>query len=270
MTALRVRSLFVYPVKSCRGIAVESARLVERGFELDRRWMIADERGRFLTQRELPRLALIGTRLAGDAIVLCAPGVGELELPVVAPSSAPRMRVRVWSDQGDAQVYRPASEWLGAFLGQPARAVYMPDDVRRPVSRAPDAIVGFADAYPLLCVGHASLEALNRRLAQPIGMERFRPNLVVAGGEPHAEDTWQSLEVGEVALEAAKLCDRCAVVTVDPATGERGREPLATLAEYRRHEGAVWFGVNLLHRGRGVLRVGDPVVVHGRRASPFD
>lgn len=258
---VRVSALFVYPVKACRGIKVERAEVVERGFACDRRWMVADASGTFVTQREVPRLALVETAIRGEALRLAAPGAGEVEIPL-AYESGDRRPVRVWRHVGRAVAHPDGSAFFSRLLGSPHELVYMPDDERRAVNpehARPGDVVSFADGYPFLLASEASLADLNARLHSPIGIERFRPNVVVAGSAPYAEDEWARLEIGGVPFRGAKRCDRCAVTTVDPRTGERGHEPLATLATYRKADGKVWFGVNLVHEGPGTVRVGDEV-----------
>jgi uncharacterized protein YcbX len=259
--AIRLSALFVYPVKACRGIRVERAEVAERGFACDRRWMITDDSGTFVTQREVPRLALVRTEIGAASLRLDAPGAGEVEIPLADPEGK-RCRVRVWRHEGAAVAHAEGSAFFSRFLGAPHRLVYMPDDVRRAVNpehARPGDVVSFADGYPFLLASQSSLADLNARLARPIEIERFRPNLVIAGAPPYAEDDFTRLEIGGVRFRAAKRCDRCAVTTVDPRTGERGPEPLATLATFRKQAGKVWFGVNLVHEGRGTVRVGDEV-----------
>jgi uncharacterized protein YcbX len=263
---IALSELFVYPIKSCRGIRLPEARLAECGIEHDREWMVVDRDGLFLTQREHPRMALIETLLTPDALRLSAPGLEALEIPLLG-EEGPRHRVRVWSyegtavDQGDA-----AAEWLSSFLGMGCRLVRHDRAFQRPVDPAyavGDDRVGFADAFPLLLISQASLDDLNARLPEPIAMERFRPNLVISGCAPYEEDRWRTLEIHGVTFHVAKPCARCTVPTVDPRTGERGVEPLRTLATYRRDSaGKVYFGQNLIHEPKhGVLRVGDPVQI---------
>jgi hypothetical protein len=268
---MHVLSLFIYPVKSCRGIAVEAAEVVERGFASDRRLMVVDEHGNFSTQREIPKLALVTTELFDGVLRLRGPGVAPLELPAVL-SAGPRVPVSVWGYRGEAIEHVAAGRWLKAVIERPVRLVYMPDDVQRPVNpkyARPSDIVSFADAYPLLLVSQSSLDELNRRLDTPVGAERFRPNIVIDGAPPHAEDDWQRVVVGTVPLRFTKPCDRCAVVCVDPATGARGREPLRTLATYRKVGEKVFFGVNLVHEALGTIRVGDSVTVSGSAPGAF-
>jgi uncharacterized protein YcbX len=257
---IRVAELYVYPVKACRGMRVSSARVVERGFAGDRRWMIVDAEGRFVTQRTERRLALVGAVLEADeTLELSAPGAGAVRLPA-AYGAGVRREVHVWSDVGTAVAHPEGSAWISAVLGAPHTLVYMPDDERRrvnPERARPNDIVGFADAYPFLLISEASLVALNARLPAPITMQRFRPNIVVSGCEPFAEDAWATLTIGSLGFRGVKRCDRCVVTTVDPETAQAGVEPLRTLATFRREDGKVWFGMNLIHDGPGTLNIGD-------------
>jgi hypothetical protein len=179
------------------------------------------------------------------------------------PADGEALEVEIWRSRVRAIApSREATSLLSKHLGRDVRLVYMPGDSQRPVDPQrgrPGDLVSFADAYPLLMISEESLASLNERLAEPLPMERFRPNVVVAGGDAHAEDALGAFRIGDVAFRNVKPCDRCTVTTVDPETGERGREPLKTLAEYRKWDGQVWFGTNLIHDGRGTLSVGDPI-----------
>jgi uncharacterized protein YcbX len=264
-----VASLHVYPVKGFKGIDLREATATERGLEHDRRWMVVDPAGEFFTQRSHPRLATIWTDILDDGLELSAPDAGSVLVPF-EPPPAPSMRVRVWSHVVDAvPASREADFFLSSYLGTPCRLVYMPDSTRRtsnPVY-AGDAnrLVGFADGYAFLAANLASLDDLNARLAikghPPLPMNRFRPNIVVAGAAPYAEDAWRELRLGEAILRAAKPCGRCEVTTTDQATGEvLGPEPLATLGTYRNSdEFGVMFGLNLVCLRTGKLRVGDAI-----------
>lgn len=256
--------LFVYPLKSARGIALGEAELDDFGIRLDRRWMVTDEGGGMVTQREEPRLALIVPRLEPDRLVLGAPGMDDLALPA-GGAPGPRLPARVWSDRvAGAVVQEEATAWISDYLGAPRRIVHMPDAAfRRVDSRYSPARrrVSFADAFPFLLISGESLDALNARLDRPLPMNRFRPSLVVRGGGPHAEDGWRAVRIGGVAFDVVKPCARCVVTTTDQATGARGQEPLRTLAAYRKRGGKVLFGQNLIHRGPGRVRAGDPVDV---------
>jgi hypothetical protein len=261
--ALRVTRLFIHPIKSAGGIAVDEAFVGDRGFVHDRRFMVVDSKGVALTQRERPRMALLRVALDGDDLRVRAPGAGELSVPLRPREGAPR-EVAVWGDRCRASsMGEEASRFLTAALGLPCELVYMPDASRRPVdpAYAADAIVGFADGFPFLLVSEESLVDLNGRLAEPVPMNRFRPNLVVSGGEPFAEDGWRAVRVGGIRFDVVKPCARCVMPSIDQTTGEKGVEPARTLAAYRAVGQKVLFGQNLVHHGRGPVRVGDPVEV---------
>lgn len=264
-----VSGLFIYPIKSCRGISVVKWPVLERGFYADRRWMIVDAAGGFVTQRELPKLALVETALltlvetapGPDHLQLRAPGQPELTLPLTHDAGEART-VTVWRDQATASVHPLGSAWFSRYLGAPHELVYMPDSERRQVNLArarPGDLVSFADAYPFLLISEASLADLNARLAEPVSMARFRPNIVISGTAPFAEDGYARVRVGEISFRGPKRCERCVVTTVNPETGERGSEPLRALAKYRLSDQKVWFGMNLIHDNLGWLRVGDAV-----------
>jgi uncharacterized protein YcbX len=263
----KVCSLFIYPVKSCACITVDDGVVGATGFELDRRWMVVGDDGRFLSQREHPRLALVRVRLGEDRLGLGAPELPPLEIALEG-ETRPAGRVQVWDDECPAfDEGREAASWFSEHLGCSARLVRMAGDDARPLgssSAQPGDRVSFADRFPFLLLSTASLDGLNRRLSLPVPMNRFRPNIVVEGCEAHAEDDWSRLRVGEVVFRIAKPCARCVVTTVDQETAERGREPLRTLSTYRSFDGQVLFGQNLVHEGRGVVRVGDPVEVLDR------
>lgn len=259
---MQIHALYEYPLKSAAARPVDRLELAPRGPANDRRWMVVDPDGGFLTGRQLPRMVLLRAEPGDGGLRLAAPGMPALSVAVPAPD-APRQRVTVWKDQVDASLAgEQADAWLSRFLGRPARLVHMDPAARRPLKPAyaqPGDEVSFADGFPLLLISQASLDALNARLARPIPMTRFRPNLVVSGCAPHAEDGWRRLRIGGIEMEVAKPCVRCVFTTVDPATGERDPdgEPLRTLKEYRRGESGITFGVNLIARGSGVVRVGD-------------
>jgi uncharacterized protein len=256
-----ISALYVYPVKACRGVSVTSSRVVARGFEHDRRYMIVDAAGRFVSQRDLPALSLVRTAFARGGIVLSRDGHQELLLPL-SISEGPARDFSLWGDSGSALEHEAASSWMSAVLERPVSVLYMPDSHRRPVNPArarPSDIVSFADAYPFLAISEASLADLNARLETPVGMDRFRPNIVISGIAAYGEDHWQTVRMGALDFRAPKRCDRCSVTTVDPASGVRGKEPLRTLAKYRQEGGKVWFGMNLIHDHEGVLAVGDRV-----------
>ena len=264
--ALSLTAINVYPVKGLKGIALDEARCTDRGLEHDRRWMVVDSNGVFLSQREHPKMATVWTEIADGMLTLSAPDVSSVEVPLDTRSAAP-MRVQVWNSMCDAvPVSSAADAWLTEYLGFPCRLVYMPDSSERfsnPRYSGEARKVGFADGYAYLLIGEASLADLNAKLLArthpALPMNRFRPNLVVSGSEPFAEDGWGEIRIGEAVFRSAKPCGRCQVTTTDQATGEvKGPEPLATLATYRDSpEFGVMFGMNLVTVRAGMVRVGD-------------
>ena len=262
--SVTLSGLTLYPIKSTRGIAVDEWEVDQFGLRYDRRWMVVDQSGEFISQRSHPRLALVTSRIQNGVLRVEAPGMAELETPL-EPSSAVDTRVRVWKDRCAATwVGERAARWFSDFLGASCSLVYMADDSLRPADSkyAPGGTrVSFADAFPFLLISEGSLADLNRRLTEPVPMNRFRPNLVVTGAEPYAEDRWNQIEVGGIRLRIVKPCARCVVTTTDQTTAERGQEPLRTLARYRKSWGKVMFGQNAVHETVGRLRVGDPVLL---------
>lgn len=254
--------LYVYPIKSCAGISLGSAELDSTGLRHDRRWMLVDETGEFMSQRAHPRMALISTRLSDELLIASAPGMPDLEIPLRLENED-LIDVRVFGDTNRGElVGEKANRWFSEFLTFPCRLVYKPDDDPRLVDSlyaASGDQVGFADGFAFLLISEASLEDLNGRLEDPLPMNRFRPNLVVTGCGPYAEDGWGRLRVGGVPFRVAEACPRCAITTVDQGTGARGKEPLRTLATYRKFGGEVFFGRNLIHDAPGIVRVGDPI-----------
>jgi uncharacterized protein YcbX len=267
---MHVSGLFLYPVKSCRGFAVTSAEADAFGFLGDRRFMVVHAAdGLFLTQRAHPRMALVETALTRDSLVLSSQSHGSITVPFTA-SAGPR-QVTVWKSMVTAEDCGDApAQWLSAALGGSLRLVRMGTAFQRPMTKSasrPGDVVSFADAEPFLVVSEASLADLNDRLVakgEPaLPMNRFRPNLVVAGCEPYAEDNWDRLRIGDMIFRNGGLCARCPITTTDQETAERGKEPLKTLAGYRRDAADptdVNFGTNLIHETKqGRVRVGDKV-----------
>ncbi len=261
---ITVRSLHIYPVKSCRGIDLDSAVVAPTGFRFDRQWMVVTPGGGFLSQRSNPELALVSTRIEGDRLILDAPGRNRLEV-VADEIGGDRRPVTVWNDRCEAVAAGPeAAEWFSSVLGTPCGLVRQPDAGFRQVDTdysTPGDRVAFADGFPFLLISGASVEELNRRLGEPVPADRFRANIVVDGCDPHAEDRWSEITIGTVGFRVAKPCARCIVITTDQKSGARSAEPLRTLAGYRKVDGKVLFGQNLVHLGTGALRVGDEVHV---------
>lgn len=231
--------------------------------------MIVRGDGSFVTQRDQPRLGRVQTDLSNGGILLSYDGK-QLEIPI-ALEAGERIAVKVWRSVVDAIEFAPARALISEVVGDSARLVYMPDDTERTVSEPyarPGDIVSFADGFPVLLASAGSLRELERRAGRPFTMTRFRPNIVVSGSEPFAEDRWQRIAIGGVTFRVAKPCERCVVTTIDPETGESGKEPLRTLATFRKHADAVTFAVNLIPESSGDLGVGAPVQVSTDRDAP--
>jgi len=262
MTPITLTEIHVYPVKSLAGIQVTSWPVTEKGLLFDRRWMLVDSNQQFLSQRRLPQMALIKTALTENHLILSAPDMGDLHLPL-HPSSGDIINSTIWHDQCLAHsVSEDADKWLGDFLGVGCRLVYQPDELIRLVNpdyAKADDQVSFADGFPFLIVSEQSLAALNQEMQLNLPMIRFRPNLVVSGCESYAEDYWREISIGEIDFRLTKPCARCSVPTIDPSTGKSGKEPLTTLNRTRKWQNKVYFGQNALHDQCGSLTVGNIV-----------
>jgi uncharacterized protein YcbX len=253
-----IAGLYLHPIKSCAGIAVREALLIETGLEFDRAWMVVDAHGRFLTQRELPRMALVQPTLKHTEVVLRAPGMLALHLAIDAVEAP--TRATVWNDEVAAyDMGDLAAQWFSDFLGRKCRLVRFDPEQKRLSNKQwtgdIDAENAFSDGYPVLVTSEASLADLNQRLAArgaaPVEMNRFRPNLVLSGldayGEDHLDEIRFDTPEGEVLLKLVKPCSRCTIPSVDPTTGEQGHEPGDTLSTYRadaRLDGAITFAMN--------------------------
>ena len=262
---IRINGLFIYPIKSCRGISLGDAEIATTGFANDRQWLVVDRHGVFMTQRDWPALAGVSVAVEDGGLRIQVDGMAPLDVETPGPTASLRPAT-IWKD--DCQVAAAgsgAAEWFTDYLGTPCRLVRMPDSTVRQVDLGyaeEGDRVGFADGFPFLLISQASLEELNGRLDEPVPMDRFRPNIVVEGCAAHAEDDWLHVTMGEVGFRVVKPCARCVITTTDQVTGARGREPLRTLATYRRFGREVLFGQNLIHDGTGTVRVGDPVEVN--------
>jgi uncharacterized protein len=245
-----------------------------------------DANGKFMTQRRFPRMALIGVGIAQGHLQISAPGMSDLLVPIdeslgLDSGSEPfdrltvEVMVEVWGDRCQSiSLGTDTARWFTEFIGIDCQLVYMPDNAQRPTAHGklgPDKPVSFADAYPYLLISEASLAGLNEKLLaqgkSAVTMQRFRPNLVIQGAiAPHAEDSWQQIQIGQARFDLPKLCDRCSIPNVDPNTGDRGKEPSQTLSTYRYWERGIWFGQNCVQRfddaqSADSLRVGDAVEV---------
>ena len=264
MDKRRITQIWIYPIKSLAGIRLQKAKVLRKGLEYDRRWMLVDNEGRFLTQREHPQMALFKTAIVGEFLDVSR-GSQSIQLDLKGSSSIRFSRVQIWEDEVEASEVNPTySKWFSEQLGIECKLVFFPEGNKRNVD--PDYAtmneqVSLADAFPFLIIGQSSLDGLNKVLDNPVSMMRFRPNFVFEDGLPHEEDTWKNFRIGDVAFEGVKPCGRCVLITVDPDTGTTGMEPLKTLSTYRRGNGKVFFGENLLSRQDGEVNEGDVIEV---------
>jgi uncharacterized protein YcbX len=264
MSDIRVVGLFIYPVKSLGGFAVTSTTVTDRGLAEDRRWMVVDETGKFLTQRQHPTMAtlrVVPHEEGGGRFTIADPSGHAV---TIGSGIGDPVEVTVWRDQVQARpVSVEADDLLTRHLGLRCRLVHMGDDSHRQVDpryAPPGRITSLADGYPVLIASTSSLADLNGRMDKPVPMSRFRPNIVVEGSLPFAEDGWGTLRIGTAEFEAVKPCSRCIMTTIDQDTGEKtGKEPLKTLAKFRNTPDGVIFGENLLISRPGMVGIGDMV-----------
>lgn len=261
-----VSQLSFYPVKSCAGTALASAEIGPRGIKYDRQWMLVDEEGCFLTQRQLPRMSLIRPAIDENQGILrlAAPSVTEFHLKLGVGGK--KVSATVWDDDCLAlDAGDEVAEWFSKFLGVKARLVQFDSEFTRQVdqkyAKRTDDQVGFADGFAFLLISEASLADLNKRLPDALPMNRFRPNIVLSGTESFAEDSWRKIAINSVIFDVVKPCARCTITTVNQDTGVPGSEPLKTLAQFRRKDGRVLFGQNLAHANEGRIAVGDSVEI---------
>jgi hypothetical protein len=263
--SITVSSLIYYPIKACRGFEVNSANVERMGLQHDRRMMVTTPAGKFLTQREFPRLALVIPTLKDGVLELSAPEFDSLQFNIQTTGTS--HPVTIWKSTGVAAIDQgeEAAQWFSDWLGTSVRLVHFADGFKRVVNEKyavnADDHTGFSDGYPILLASEESLADLNSRLETPVPMNRFRPNIVVKGCEPFAEDTWNRISVGDVKLAVVKPCARCEVTTIDKVTLERHKEPLKTLGKYRKHELGAIFGQNVIPLNGGRLQLGMNVDV---------
>jgi uncharacterized protein YcbX len=263
-----VSDIYIYPIKSLGGFSVTEAIVTEKGFQHDRRWMLVDNEGKFMTQRQVAAMALLQTAITPDGIYVYHkqhPGK-NITIPfLLSPVSI--KQVKIWNDICDAWCYDDTTinSWFSEILETECELVYMPDDTKRMVDTdyaKNNETTSFSDGYPFLIIGQSSLDALNTKLTEPLPINRFRPNIVFTSGEPHIEDSWQHITISGVDFFGVKTCGRCIITTIDQQTAAGNKEPLKTLASYRVFNNKVKFGMNLLHKGTGVVRVGEAIIVH--------
>lgn len=272
---LKISGLFIYPVKSLGGIAVSEAVITARGLEYDRRWMLIDSNNRFLSQREFPKMALLKVALTDSGLrVTYSPANTHIDIPF-EPQTNELTEVSVWDDVCAGQyVSKEADKWFSNILGIPCSLVYMPDETLRQVDpryATEGMITSFADAFPMLLIGQASLDDLSSRVGWNVPMNRFRPNMVYTGGNPYTEDELAHFAIGDIHFYGIKLCARCPIPGIDQDTAISGKEPIRTLASYRRRQNKIYFGQNLIHKGNGIIKLGDELeVLEIKDAALFD
>lgn len=259
---MQVKDIIIYPVKSMRGISLPKANAMKSGFQYDRRWMLIDEKNQFLTQRQIPEMALFQTSIADDHLVInrnqesLTVGLEECTHQVI--------QTQVWDDIASTiAVSRKADIWLSDMLGYKVRLVKIINETGRWHHNKNYDItlpVSLADGYPYLIAGTSSLDLLNRKLNTPVPMNRFRPNIVIDTNTPHEEDTWNEVKIGPVTMKNMKPCGRCQVITIDQETAEINNAPLKTLNQYRKSENNVLFGTNMMCTAEGMIQIGDEVI----------
>ncbi len=264
---LQISQLYIYPIKSLGGISVQQAAVTDRGLEYDRRWMLVDDKGVFLTQRILPAMALLQVEMAGPALkVYPKNDKGNSILIPLEAESGDEMEVIVWDDTcSSLLVSKDADKWFSEMLGLSCHLVYMPDSSLRLVDKGyahNGEVTSFSDGFPTLIIGQASLDDLNQRLSMQIPIDRFRPNIVFKGGRPFEEDEMHSFTINGIQFAGVKPCARCVITTINQSTGEKGKEPLQALSGYRQVNNKVLFGMNLLHEGEDIIHVGDVITRH--------
>jgi len=267
---LRLSQLYIYPIKSLAGIAIASSEVTDRGLQYDRRWMLVDENNKFISQRQNPEMARLHTALTATGLVVNNAGnlANRIEIPFESMEEE-LQDVTIWRTTVAAKsVGREADEWFSEQLGRRCKLVYMPDGSRRPVDtssgiKPAGKITSFSDGYPFLLLGQASLDDLNDRLAEPVSILRFRPNLVFSGGIPYQEDEFADFKINGIAFTGLENCPRCNVPNIDPKTAEVSthNQPMKTLASYRTVNRKIILGRDLIHEGTGTISVGDEIVL---------
>jgi uncharacterized protein len=259
---LQISHLFIYPIKSLGGIELQDAQLTDRGMKYDRRWMLVDEYNQFLTQRTFPRMALLKTIIKENKLVVFEKDQeGDTLTLDLEPGSGEKLQVDIWDDHCEANhISTTADVWFSHKLNRNVKLVYMPNTSRREVDKdyaLQDDITSFSDGYPILLIGQSSLDDLNSRLAEPVPMNRFRPNIVFTGGTPYQEDEMKHFKINDLDFYGVKPCGRCVLTTINQETATGGKEPLSTLSKYRTVNNKVNFGQNILHTSNGSIYVGD-------------
>lgn len=268
MTAKMLQEIWIYPIKSLTGIALQKSQVLPKGLQYDRRWMLVDDSGKFLTQRTMPEMALFKVVLENEALVISNKNTHEqdsIRLELNPQKFDKTMTALIWNDQVEVlEVNEKYSTWFSKQLNINCKLVYFPESNTRDID--PDYAknneqVNLSDGYPILIIGQSSLDALNQKLDIPVSIHRFRPNFIFSNGSPHEEDNWKSFQIGRLHFEGVKPCSRCVVTTINTETSEKGLEPLKTLANYRKLNGKIYFGENIIPRTYGEVQIGDIIEV---------
>lgn len=268
-----ISALYIYPIKSLKGIPLTEVDLCKTGFRLDRRWMLVGDDNRFISQRSSPELTLFNVHLEGDSIIVSLKQDAQNTLRInIEEHSSQKLNVQIWEDTCEAyRVSTEADDWFSERLNRSAKLVYMPDSTNRKVDPeytvTEDDSTSFADAYPILMISEASLELLNSKLTIPIGFDRFRPNMVVTGMQAHMEDDIASFKINNIEFYGVKPCVRCIMTTIDQKNGVAGKEPLKTLSTYRERNNKIYFGQNVIGPHSGNIKIGDSLQIIKRSCS---
>lgn len=259
---LKISELYIYPIKSLAGIKLNSALVTDRGFQYDRRWMLIDKYNRFISQRQHAEMALLTPEIDDKYLRVSAGNNTSINISLHTDKQEFIM-VTVWDDVCRAQLVDPTvDDWFSRQLNMDVRLVFMPDDTLRftdPEYTPAGQIASFADAYPFMMIGQASLHDLNKKLDRQLPINRFRPNIVFTGGQPYQEDIMDNFTINNISFNGVKLCARCNIITIDQQTALSAKEPTKTLASYRRKNNQIYFGQNLVHSGTGIISVGDSI-----------
>ena len=264
MNELTLSEIWIYPIKSLGGIRLTTSRVMPKGLQHDRRWMLIDESGTFMTQRVYPQMALFKLEIQSDYFIITHKDQSRI-LPFNPAKTTQPEQAIIWDDTVSVfEVSEDFNRWFSAILGMRCKLVSFPEENARPVDpkyKVDDEHVSLADAYPFLIIGQSSLNDLNHRLETPVPMNRFRPNFVFTGGDAYEEDAWRNFTIGTSRFVGVKPCGRCVLTTVNQDTAEKGKEPLKTLASYRTKNSKVLFGQNLVALDHDQINVGDRINV---------
>ncbi|MCH7398787.1 MOSC domain-containing protein [Belliella sp. DSM 107340] len=269
---MHLKDIYIYPIKSLGGIRLTEAILEEKGLQYDRRWMLIDKDGKFLSQRTIPKLALLQVSISENKLQVTHKKEPNISISFPLDAKTNKLKnVSIWEDVVEGQVVdKHVSDWFSEQLSMSCELVIMPESTKRKLKEkyaVNGESVSFADGMPYLLIGQSSLDDLNEKLEDPVPMDRFRPNLVFEGGEAFEEDKWDQIQVGTALFKITKPCARCVMVTVDQENANKSKEPLKTLASYRTVDGKVMFGQNMLLLKGEKIAVGDEVKVVNERNS---